>query len=63
MTSEDGPVSTTFFQTNNYDKFDQIYYGYVDAESDGFRPSVTLSPVANQSTPLTVVAQSGSPDQ
>jgi len=57
MTSEDGAISTTFFQTNNYDKFDQIYYGYVDAESDGFRPSVTLSPVANQSTPLTVVAQ------
>jgi hypothetical protein len=52
MTSDDAPFSTTFFQTNNYDKFDQIYYGYVDAESDGFRPSVTLSPVANQSTPL-----------
>lgn len=57
MTSEDEPISTTFFQTNNYDKFDQIYYGYVDAEGDGFRPSVTLAPVANQSTPLTVVAQ------
>ena len=57
MTSGDAPVSTTFFQTNNYDKFDQIYYGYIDADVDNFRPSVTLSPVANQSTPLTVVAQ------
>lgn len=58
MTSEDSPFSTTFFQTNNYDKFDQIFYGYVDADSEDFRPSVTLSPVANQSqTPLTVVAQ------
>lgn len=56
MTSEDGPFSTTFFQTNNYDKFDQIYYGYVDADTEDFRPSVMLSPVANQSTPLTVVA-------
>lgn len=57
MTSESDPISTTFFQTNYYDKFDQIYYGYVDAETEGFRPTVTLSPVANQSTPLTVVAQ------
>lgn len=56
MTSGGDPISTTFFQTNNYDKFDQIYYGYVDAD-DGFRPSVTLAPVANQSIPLTVVAQ------
>lgn len=57
MTSEEGPLTTTFFQTNNYDKFDQIYYGYVDADSEDFRASVTLSPVTNQSTPLTVVAQ------
>jgi hypothetical protein len=57
MTSESDPISTTFFQTNYYDKFDQIYYGYVDADSGDFRASVTLSPVANQSTPLTVVAQ------
>ena len=56
-TSEDSPFSATFFQTNYYDKFDQIYYGYVDADSEDFRASVTLSPVANQSTPLTVVAQ------
>jgi hypothetical protein len=56
-TSENDPISTTFFQTNYYDKFDQIYYGYVDAESGDFRPSVTLSPVADQSIPLTVVAQ------
>ena len=57
MTSDGEPISTTFFQTNNYDKFDQIYYGYIDADADGFRPSVTLTPVANQTIPLTVVAQ------
>lgn len=45
------------FQTNNYDKYDQVYYGYVDATSDTFRPSVTLSPASGQSGPLTVVAQ------
>ncbi|KAL9093896.1 MAG: hypothetical protein Q9165_003819 [Trypethelium subeluteriae] len=51
------PISTTLFQTNNFDKFDQIYYGYVDADSGSFRPSVTLTPAANQKGPLTVVAQ------
>ena len=57
MTSENEPVSTTVYQTNYYDKFDQIYYGYVDIDSDVFQPAVTLSPVPGQNTPLTVVAQ------
>lgn len=54
MTSNSAPISTTLYQTNNYDKFDQIYYGYVD--TDNFSPEVTLSPVSGQSAPLTVVA-------
>ncbi|EME79110.1 uncharacterized protein MYCFIDRAFT_167006 [Pseudocercospora fijiensis CIRAD86] len=54
MTSRDTPITTTVYQTNNYDKFDQIYYGYIDAEN--FQPTVTLSPMAGQSVPLTVVA-------
>lgn len=57
MTSNDPAYTTTLYQTNDYDKFDQIYYGYVDAETPNFRPSVTLTPVAGQSLPLTVVAQ------
>ncbi|KAI5265284.1 hypothetical protein E4T47_08584 [Aureobasidium subglaciale] len=57
LTTEQGAVSTTLYQTNYYDKYDQIYYGYVDAASDSFRPEVTLMPVAGQNTPLTVVAQ------
>ncbi|SMY24736.1 unnamed protein product [Zymoseptoria tritici ST99CH_1A5] len=52
MTSSD-TISQVLFQTNNYDKFDQIYYGYIDADSS---PMVTLTPVAGQQVPLTVVA-------
>lgn len=52
-TSDGGPATTTLFQTNNYDKFDQIYYGYIDTDN---QPQVTLSPVSGQSAPLTVVA-------
>ena len=51
------PISTTLFQTNDFDKYDQVYYGFVDADDGAFRPSVTLAPSANQNGPLTVVAQ------
>jgi hypothetical protein len=57
MTSNSAPVTTTLFQTNNYDKYDQVYYGYVDVDTDSFKPSVTLTPQAGQNVPLTVVAQ------
>jgi Cortical protein marker for cell polarity len=40
--------STVLYQTNNFDKYDQVYLGYVDASSSTFRPSVTLTPVAGQ---------------
>ena len=50
--------STNIFQTNNFDKYDQIYFGYIEAGTSSFRPSVTLSPSANQNIPnLSVVAQ------
>ncbi|KAF2806793.1 uncharacterized protein BDZ99DRAFT_523365 [Mytilinidion resinicola] len=49
--------SVELFQTNMFDKYDQIYYGYVDANDDAFRPTITLTPVAGQTGPLTVVAQ------
>ncbi|KUI68062.1 Polarized growth protein rax2 [Cytospora mali] len=53
-----GTISTSLFQTNNYDKYDPIYYGYVDATSDSFRPAVTLTPANGQSVfQQTVVAQ------
>ncbi|EME38461.1 hypothetical protein DOTSEDRAFT_75852 [Dothistroma septosporum NZE10] len=56
MTSGGAPVTTTLFQTNNYDKFDQIYYGYIDTDGGAFDPTVTLFPVLGQAAPLTVVA-------
>ncbi|KAI7648105.1 hypothetical protein KC318_g18162, partial [Hortaea werneckii] len=57
MTTDEAPITTTIYQTNNYDKFDQVYYGYVDIDTDTFEPAVTLSPVPGQGVPLTVVAQ------
>ena len=39
--------STQIFQTNQYEKFDQVFVGEVDAASSSFRPSVTLTPAAN----------------
>lgn len=50
------PLHTEIYQTNNYDKYDQIYYGYVDANSDSFRPTVTLAPSSGQSNNLDLVA-------
>ena len=43
-------LSTQIFQTNNFDKFDQIYLGPVDASTDSFRPRVTLTPISDQGT-------------
>ena len=57
MTKNDPPITTTLYQTNDFDKFDQVYYGYVDIDTDAFRPSVTITPMPNQAVPLTVVAQ------
>ncbi|KAM3522098.1 hypothetical protein NHJ13051_005853 [Beauveria bassiana] len=49
---------TELFQTNNFDKYDQIYFGFVEKTSDKFQSSVTLSPTADQTVEdLVVVAQ------
>ncbi|KAF4634869.1 hypothetical protein G7Y89_g3219 [Cudoniella acicularis] len=39
---------TQIFQTNNFDKYDQIFFGYIEAGSTSFRPTVTLSPSSGQ---------------
>ena len=57
MTSGSAPTTTTIYQNNDYDKFDQIYFGHVDVDSDSFKPSVTLTPLAGQTLPQTIVAQ------
>ena len=51
------PLQTEVTQTNNFDKYDRIYNGYVASNSDSFRPSITLTPSSGQSSGLTVVAQ------
>lgn len=57
MTSEKPPVTATISQTNDFDKYDQIYIGPVDVSSESFSPTVTLAPLANQPLPQTIVAQ------
>ncbi|KAH8602753.1 cortical protein marker for cell polarity-domain-containing protein [Bisporella sp. PMI_857] len=50
--------TTEIFQTNNFDKYDQIYFGFIEAGTGSFRPSVTLSPIAGQNIPdYSIVAQ------
>lgn len=46
--SDGADFSSTFYQTNNFDKYDQIYFGYIDKTSDSFKPSVTISPMAGE---------------
>ena len=57
MTSDKPPVTTAISQNNDYDKYDQIYYGMVDVDSDTFSPAVTLAPLPDQPLPQTIVAQ------
>ncbi|CAK7214539.1 hypothetical protein SCUCBS95973_002181 [Sporothrix curviconia] len=52
------PTSLQLFQTNNFDKYDQIYFGAVDAPTGDFRPTVTMTPLDGQKlTNMTFVAQ------
>lgn len=50
--------TSNIYQTNNFDKYDQIYFGYIEAGSSSFRPSITLAPASGQDGQnLTIVAQ------
>lgn len=51
------PVQIAISQTNNFDKYDEIYQGYVDANSDTFRPRVTVRPLSDQQSGSLIVAQ------
>ncbi|EEH11111.1 conserved hypothetical protein [Histoplasma capsulatum G186AR] len=51
----DKQIQTFLAQTNNFDKYDEIHLGYVDASSHKFRPSVKLAPKTGQQD-VTVVA-------
>lgn len=46
--SNGADFTSIFYQTNNFDKFDQIYFGYIEKTSDSFKPSVTISPFAGE---------------
>ncbi|KAI4919029.1 uncharacterized protein J4E92_008673 [Alternaria infectoria] len=51
------PNSVELWQTNNFDKYDEVYNGFIDV-TDGSRPQVILRPASGQGPgPLTVVAQ------
>lgn len=51
------PLQTQIYQTNNYDKYDEIYRGPVDVNSNSFRPSVTLTTLSGQKSGIKIVAQ------
>lgn len=54
----DAEFTTSLYQTNNFDKYDQIYFGYIEKSSSSFKPAVTITPLAGQDfETLTVVAQ------
>ena len=50
------PVQSTIFQTNDFDKYDQIFTGAVAASSDSFRPRVVLSPTNDQNSSVSLTA-------
>ncbi|KAF4979079.1 hypothetical protein FZEAL_4639, partial [Fusarium zealandicum] len=54
----DTNFTTSLYQTNNFDKYDQIYFGYIEKNSDSFKPAVTIRPLDGQDVDtLTIVAQ------
>lgn len=57
-TTDTNPLNTSLYQTNNFDKYDQIYFGYIEASSSSFKPTITMTPKSGQSiTNMTFVAQ------
>jgi hypothetical protein len=55
-TPPEKPIQMDIFQTNNFDKYDELYVGYIDA-TDGFKPSILLRPSSGQSGTVNIVAQ------
>ena len=58
MATSSGQITKEITQTNNFEKYDQIYFGLIEAGGDSFRPSVVLSPISGQNIPdYSIVAQ------
>ncbi|KAK6340653.1 hypothetical protein TWF696_008978 [Orbilia brochopaga] len=53
--NETSQPSTVLYQTNQFDKYDMLFQGYVEANGD-HTVSISLQPDAGQSGPLTLVA-------
>jgi hypothetical protein len=54
-TKQAEPLQTLIWQTNDFEKYDTIYTGFIEAGSDNFRPAVTVSPLGGQGS-LKIVA-------
>lgn len=50
------PLQATITQYQSYEKYDQFDQIYIDATTDSFRPSITLTPASGRIGPQTVVA-------
>lgn len=65
LTSTGGESFTTLiFQTNDFDKYDQVYQGPIDPASGNFRPAVTITPSKELTDQLIVASRvrfSGNP--
>ncbi|RMZ89187.1 hypothetical protein DV736_g3586, partial [Chaetothyriales sp. CBS 134916] len=51
------PFTTLISQTNNFDKYDQVYEGHFDPVSSSFRPQVTITASGLQSDQLIVASR------
>ena len=56
FTSTGPSIQTQIYQTNDFDKYDQLYSGSVDVSGSSFRPSVTISPLNKQNSSINLVA-------
>lgn len=56
LSAQGPPITAQVYQSNNFDKYDQVYTGFIDAGSGGFRPSITIQPLDNQNSSIDLVA-------
>ena len=56
-TDAEQSFSTQVFQTNNFDKYDQVFQGHIDAATGSFRPQVTISASGLQPDQLIVASR------
>ncbi|QGA20719.1 hypothetical protein EYB26_008427 [Talaromyces marneffei] len=51
--------TSIIYQTNNFEKYDTIYSGYIEANSDSFRSEITVTPIAGQGNIQIVASRVG----